>query len=113
LLGAYGTGAIRVPQQSALTISNPTDTTNNPFNNGQSSACLVTAAGAAAWTPSETNAVDGLQFECINTGTNVITMTDSAGVYEGGVVACALGQYDAVTFRYIADRWVETGCRDN
>ena len=92
----------------AKTITSP-DTTTQP----SSHVITLTSAGVATWTPAEANAANGACFRAINISANIITMTDSAGVYEGGVVACALGQYDAVTACYITDRWVEVSCRDN
>lgn len=97
------------PVGAALTIGNPTDTTTAPSR----SDLRISAAAAAAWTPSETGARDGQTVTAVNTGAFAITMTDAAAVYEGGAAACVLGQWDAVEFRYTSDRWVEIACRDN
>lgn len=51
-------------------------------------------------------------LETINVGAYPVTLTSESGVLEAaGTVV--LGQYDAATFRRIADRWVQTGSSDN
>ena len=98
----------------ALTISNPTDTSSTPLGSGTTgagTACRMSAAGAAAWTPSETGAVDGMFWCCTNTGANAITMTDSDGVYEGP--GSVVGQYDQVCFEYVTDRFIERSFSNN
>jgi hypothetical protein len=60
----------------------------------------------------ETGAISDQFMYLSNAGANVVTITDSAGVSEmnGNF---AMGQYDAITFRYKSDRWVEHGRSDN
>lgn len=114
LFSVYGRGTVRHVPNNALTISNPTDTSSTPLGSGTTgagTACRMSAAGAAAWTPSETGAVDGMIWCCTNTGANVITMTDSAGVYEGA--ASAVGQWDQVCFEYVTDRFVQRSFSNN
>lgn len=85
-----------------------TDTTTQPLSAG----CRMSAASAGStWVPSETGAIDGQFVCCTNTGTNTITMTDSAGVYEGS--GSIVGQWDSVCFEYVTDRWVERSFKDN
>ncbi len=93
---------------TAKVITSPTDTSTSPVG---AFGCRMSSSGGAAWTPSETNAVDGMLFHCINTSANDITMTDSDGVYEGP--GSVVGQWDAVTFQYITDRWVEVAFSNN
>jgi hypothetical protein len=88
----------------AATIANPTDTTTAPAH----AYINMSAGGAAAWTPSETGAESGSYFRATNSGANVITMTNSAGVYEKG--PCAVGQYGSVDFMYFVDRFVQVAC---
>lgn len=116
LLSVYGRGTVRHVPNNALTISNPTDTSSTPLGSGTTgagTACRMSAAGAAAWTPSETGAVDGMYWCCTNTGANGITMTESAGVYEGPATASAVGQWDTVCFEYVTDRFVERSFSNN
>jgi hypothetical protein len=105
--GALAQKAIAVSR--ARTITSPTDTSTQPNHVN----ITISSSGVAAWTPSETNAINGECFDAVNSSANAITMTDSAGVYEGGAVPCVLGQYDAVRACYYSDRWVEVSCRDN
>jgi hypothetical protein len=108
----YGQGQVAFSPGTSLALGSPTDTTAQP--NGAGSSCRMAAAGGvSAYTPSESNAVDGAFFCCTNTGTNVITMTESAGVYEGPGVASAVGQFDTVCFEYVTDRWVQRSFTDN
>lgn len=107
----YGQGQVVNLPGTALVTGSPTDTTTQP--NGAGSACRMSSTGASAYTPSETNAVDGAFFCCTNTGANVITMTESAGVYEGPATASAVGQFDTVCFEYVTDRWVERSFSNN
>jgi hypothetical protein len=109
LWGILGTGIERHANQAALTITSPTDTSTQPGTGG--TGCLMSSSGAAAWTPSETSAIDGMYVCCVNTGANAITMTTSAGVYQGS--GAVVGQYDTVCMRYISDRWVEQSFKDN
>ncbi len=88
----------------AATISNPTDSATVPTHG----YINMSAGGAAAWTPSETGAESGSIFHATNSGANVITMTNSAGVYEKG--PCAVGQYGTVVFGYFVDRFVQISC---
>lgn len=115
VLDVYGRGTIRPVPGNALTIANPTDTSSTPLGSGTTgagTACRMSAGGAAAWTPSETGAVDGMFFCCTNTASGgIITMTDSAGVYEGA--GSALDQWDQVCFEYVTDRWVQRSYSDN
>lgn len=51
-------------------------------------------------------------LEVINVGAYPATLTSESGVLEAaGTVV--LGEYDAATFRRLADRWVQTGGSDN
>lgn len=115
VLDVYGRGTIRPVPGNALTIANPTDTSSTPLGSGTTgagTACRMSAGGGAAWTPSETGAVDGMFFCCTNTASGgIITMTDSAGVYEGA--GSALDQWDQVCFEYVTDRWVQRSYSDN
>jgi hypothetical protein len=98
---------------TALVTATPTDTTSTPLGSGSTgagTACRMSSTGVSAWTPSETGAVDGEFFCCTNTGANVITMTASAGVYEG---TAAVGQWDVVCMEYVTDRWVQQSFQNN
>ncbi len=90
----------------AKTPVSPTDTTTEP----QHRCITLSSTGASAWTPGEANAVNGECFKAINTGTDVITMTASAGQYVGTV---ALGQDDVVEACYQNSRWVQTNTMNN
>lgn len=106
----FGGGTLAHIPGAALAITSPTDTTRVPTTTG--TACRMAAAGgAAAWTPAETNAVDGMIACCTNTGANAITMTDSDGVYEGP--GSVVGQYDTVCMEYVTDRWIERSFSNN
>lgn len=110
----YGEGTVRVWPRDAMTISSPTDTASTPLgasNTGAGTACRMSSSGAAAWTPSESGAVDGMFWCCTNTGANSITMTDSDGVYEGP--GSVVGQYDQVCFEYVTDRFIERSFSNN
>jgi hypothetical protein len=107
-LSVYGSGQLRTsPLSTAITAT--TDTTTSPVS---STACRISSTGPSNWTPAETSAVDGMFLTCVNTGTNVITVTTSTGVCECGA-GIALGQWDAVTLQYVSDRWICTDTRDN
>lgn len=53
----------------------------------------------------ETTPNTGAVFFVVNVSANTVNFADSAGVQE--TAAPALGQYDAVTFFYSGDRWVQ------
>lgn len=107
-LSVYGGGQLRSsPVATAITAT--TDTSTSPVS---STACQISSTGPSNWTPSETSAVDGMFLTCVNTGTNAITVTTSAGVCQCGA-GIALGQWDSVDLAYVSDRWVCTGSRDN
>lgn len=113
-LALYGERTAAFVPGDALTISSPTDTSSTPLGSGTTGAgtgCRMSAAGAAAWTPSETGAADGMFWCCTNTGANAITMTDSDGVYEGP--GSVVGQYDQVCFEYVTDRFIERSFSNN
>ncbi len=110
LMRVYGGGTLQHVPGAALAITSPTDTTRTPTSTG--SACRMAAAGGvSAWTPAESSTVDGMLACCTNTGTNAITMTASAGVYQGP--GSVLGQYDTVCMEYVVDRWVERSYSNN
>lgn len=110
LMRVYGGAVLATTSQAALALGSPTDTTGAPTAAG--SACRVAAAGGvSAWTPAETNGVNGMFVCCTNTGTNAVTVTDSDGVYEGP--GSVLGQYDNVCMEYVTDRWVERSYSNN
>ena len=73
----------------------------------------VSDADGCTITLGETNVTSGVVVQLIViAGTG--TFSDTAGVTElAGLVGFAAGQYDALTLRYVADRWVETGRSDN
>ncbi len=91
----------------AKVITSPTDTTTEP---GSYFITLTTSSGAAAWTPGEANAVNGECFKAVNTGSDAITVTASAGVYVGTVV---LGLDDVVEACYQGSRWVQMNTQNN
>jgi hypothetical protein len=102
-------GSMRHGVGDALTISGASDT-DDPTAAG--SACRVSASGGAAgWIPSESTAVNGQTHCCTNTGTDTVTLSDSAGVYEG--TTPVLGQWDSVCFQYVTDRWVQLSTSNN
>lgn len=110
LMRVYGGAVLATTAQAALAITSPTDTTRAPTAAG--TACRIAAAdGVSAWTPAETNGVNGMFICCTNTGANNITMTDSDGVYEGP--GSVLGQYDNVCMEYVTDRWIERSYSNN
>lgn len=110
LMRVYGGAVLATTSQAALAIASPTDTTGAPTAAG--TACRIAAAGGvSAWTPAETNGVNGMFVCCTNTGTNAITVTDSDGVYEGP--GSVLGQWDNVCMEYVTDRWVERSYSNN
>jgi hypothetical protein len=107
-LSVYGGGQLRAsPLSTSITAT--TDTTSSPVS---STACRISSTGPSNWTPAETSATDGMFLTCVNTGSNVITVTTSTGVCECGA-GIALGQWDSVTLNYVSDRWVCTDTRDN
>lgn len=106
-----GTGVIRAVPNTALTISGTPDSTTAPTASGTS--CRMSAAAGQSWTPAEANAVSGDFVCCTNTGTNAITITESATVYEGPTVSDIVGQWDQVCMEYVTDRWVRRGASDN
>lgn len=113
LVLAYGRGGI-VSTAAAVTITATTDTTSIP----ESTACRISSSGVSNWTPAEQDsganaAPSGFFACCTNTGTNAITMTESAGVYEGPASASVVGQWDVVCMEYVTDRWVQRSFTDN
>ena len=113
LLDAYGEKTMAFVPGDALVLTDVTDTASTPLGastTGAGTACRISVAIATAWTPSETGAVDGMFWCCTNTAAAVITMTESAGVYEG---TCILGQYDAVCFEYVTAQFIQRSCMDN
>ena len=56
---------------------------------------------------SETGARRGQLVTVVNVGTNTLTLTDSATVFETD--SSALNQYGSARIMYITDRWVVTG----
>lgn len=54
----------------------------------------------------ETGVADGQVLEIINVGAQAIALPESSGVIEGSGTS-TLGQYDAVSLRYIGDRWIQ------
>lgn len=107
-----GAGAITPTPGTALAISGAPDVTRTPTTT--SSACRFAAASAGqSWTPAETNAVDGMEFCCTNTGANAVTMTESAGVFEGTAAAAVVGTNDTICMEYVTDRWVQRSFTDN
>lgn len=105
---AYGERTIREVPGDALSITSPTDSTSTPLGSGTAGAgsgCRFSSSGAAAWTVSETGAVDGMRWCCTNTGSNNITMVSSSGVYEGP--GSVIKQWQQVCFEYVTDRFVE------
>lgn len=110
LFTVYGEAALRVVPGTALAISGTPDSTRTPVSTG--TACRFAAAsGSQTWRPSETGAVDGMFFCCTNTGANSVTMSESAGVYEG--TAAVVGQWDQICMEYVTDRWVQRSFMDN
>lgn len=110
----YGEKTFAFVPGDALTITDPTDTSSTPLGAataGAGTACRMSAAGAAAWTPGETGAVDGMFWCCTNTGANAITMTDTDGQYEGP--GSVVGQWDTVCMEYVTDRFVERSFTNN
>ena len=72
---------------------------------------IICEGGVCTVTFTETGAVNGNFFTVVNMGANAVTLADSAGVNESA--GTVLGQYDAASFRYVADRWVQTGASNN
>lgn len=65
-------------------------------------------ADGCEWTLGETTPQDGTLLSVVNIGTNSLVMINSAGVAQlVGAANQTLGQYDAITLRYIGDRWVQ------
>jgi hypothetical protein len=105
LVCAYGTGMLGPIPGTALAIVGTPDVTRAPT---AGSACHFSAASAGqSWTPAETNAVDGMGFCCTNTGANSVTITASAGVWEGA--GGAVAQWKTICGDYVTDRWVQRG----
>jgi hypothetical protein len=63
-------------------------------------------ADGCALTFTEVGATTGQIVHIINMSANAVSVADSAGVQETGG-ALSLGQYDAVSFVYATDRWVQ------
>lgn len=60
----------------------------------------------------EGNAADGERLTVTNVGTNVANFADTSGVTDTAG-AFAAGQWDAITYLYVTDRWVETARSNN
>jgi hypothetical protein len=63
-------------------------------------------------TLSETGARDGMTLTVVNVSANVANFADTSGVSETAG-AFAAGQWDAIQYQYITDRWVELGRSNN
>lgn len=106
LFNVYGEGMLSTPSTTALAISGTPDVTRAPASG--STGCRISAAsGGQSWTPAETSAADGMGACCVNTGANSITITASAGVFEGG--GGAVAQWKTICMDYVSDRWVQRG----
>ncbi len=63
-------------------------------------------------TLSETGARDGMTLTVVNVSANVSNFADTSGVSETAG-SFAAGQWDAIEYRYVTDRWVELGRSNN
>jgi hypothetical protein len=63
-------------------------------------------------TLSETGARDGMTLTIVNVSANVANFADTSGVSETAG-SFAAGQWDAIEYRYVTDRWVELGRSNN
>lgn len=63
-------------------------------------------------TLSETSAKSGDSFRVVNVSSNTATFADTSGVSETAG-SFAAGQWDAITYVYITDRWVELARSNN
>jgi hypothetical protein len=79
-----------------------------------SSAVGVTCSDANGCniTLSETGMVSGMELRIVNISANTVNFADSSGVTETAG-AFAAGQWDAITFMYAVDRWVEMARSNN
>lgn len=63
-------------------------------------------------TISETGAREGMRLVVVNVSANTCNFADTSGVSETAGTFAA-GQYDAINYIYIGDRWVELGRSNN
>ena len=63
-------------------------------------------------TMGETGMVSGYELRIVNLSANVCNFADTSGVSETAG-AFAMGQYDAITYLYAVDRWVEMNRSNN
>jgi hypothetical protein len=69
-------------------------------------------ADGCTMTMSETGATDGQVVTIVNVSANAATFADTSSVTEAAG-SFAAGQWDAITYRYVVDRWVEVSRSNN
>lgn len=74
------------------------------LTNADTDGCSVTVL--------ETGAYDGEVMTIINVGAQSVAIAEESGVVEGSGTS-TLGQYDAVSYRYIGDRFVQVSEEQN